>query len=105
MIANANVVKIEESNVCLQLFSRLVLRQEMMSLDTLIEAARYLELQEQKEQQQRQAVAPLVRTHPQPTSVCPQPTAILKPKQGQFCFHNCNKNFLNRKNANDLFKW
>lgn len=59
-----------------------------MSLDTLLEAARYLELQELKEQQQRQALAPLVRTHPQPAPLPPQtqPTAIIKPKQGQLCF-------------------
>ncbi|KAF2885448.1 hypothetical protein ILUMI_20728 [Ignelater luminosus] len=58
-------------------------QEETMSLDTLLEAARYLELQELKEQQQRQALAPLVRTHPQPAPLPSQtqPTAIIKPKQ------------------------
>ncbi|KAF5292648.1 hypothetical protein FQR65_LT11200 [Abscondita terminalis] len=45
-----------------------------MSLETLLEAARYLELQELKEQQQRQAVTPI----PQPP-LSLQPVTIIKP--------------------------
>ncbi|KAK4877799.1 hypothetical protein RN001_010305 [Aquatica leii] len=48
-----------------------------MSLDTLLEAARYLELQELKEQQQRQAVAPVPAQPPPPLH--PQPVTIIKP--------------------------
>lgn len=51
-----------------------------MSLDTLLEAARYLELQELKEQQQRQAAAPIVSSI-NPPPLATQPVAIIKPIQ------------------------
>lgn len=51
-----------------------------MSLDTLLEAARYLELQELKEQQQRQVVAPIVSSN-NPPPLATQPVAIIKPIQ------------------------
>ncbi|KAK5638104.1 hypothetical protein RI129_012399 [Pyrocoelia pectoralis] len=54
-----------------------------MSLDTLLEAARYLELQELKEQQQQRqaAVAPIVSSNNNPPPLATQPVAIIKPIQ------------------------